>query len=54
MNYEERKQELIKQAQQLEQQRQQIAVSIERIIGQVQLLEELTAKPEEVNDGGQE
>jgi len=48
MNYEERKQELIKQAQQLEQQRQQIAVNIERIIGQLQLLDELTSEPEEI------
>jgi len=46
MNYEERKQELINQAQKLEQQQKQIAVSIERIIGQVQLLEELMVEDE--------
>jgi len=46
MNYEERRQELINQAQQLEQQQKKIAVSIERIIGQVQLLEELMVEDE--------
>jgi len=42
MNYEERKQELIKQRDQLLQQIEQAQIAIQRVIGQLQLLEEIT------------